>query len=77
MSNFRSPVGHPNVLEMIMAGGEGGRLHPLTNERAKPAVFFGDTYLIIGFDNEADKKKFTVSVTGIVVIGQPFTNYFL
>jgi glucose-1-phosphate adenylyltransferase len=32
-----------------MAGGEGCRLHPLTNERAKPAVFFGGKYRIIDF----------------------------
>jgi glucose-1-phosphate adenylyltransferase len=49
MSSFRSPVGYPNVLGMVMAGGEGSRLHPLTNERAKPAVFFGGKYRIIDF----------------------------
>jgi glucose-1-phosphate adenylyltransferase len=32
-----------------MAGGEGSRLHPLTNERAKPAVYFGGKYRIIDF----------------------------
>ena len=46
---YRSPVGYPNVLGMIMAGGEGSRLHPLTNERAKPAVYFGGKYRIIDF----------------------------
>jgi len=46
---FRSAVGYPNVLGMIMAGGEGSRLHPLTNERAKPAVYFGGKYRIIDF----------------------------
>ena len=49
MSAFRSPVGYPNVLGMVMAGGEGSRLHPLTNERAKPAVFFGGKYRVIDF----------------------------
>jgi len=34
---------------MIMAGGEGARLHPLTQERAKPAVYFGGKYRIIDF----------------------------
>jgi glucose-1-phosphate adenylyltransferase len=34
---------------MIMAGGKGERLHPLTNERAKPAVPFGGKYRIIDF----------------------------
>ena len=34
---------------MIMAGGKGERLHPLTKERAKPAVPFGGKYRIIDF----------------------------
>jgi glucose-1-phosphate adenylyltransferase len=46
---FRSQVGYPNVLGMVMAGGEGSRLHPLTNERAKPSVYFGGKYRIIDF----------------------------
>ncbi|HUI91510.1 MAG TPA: glucose-1-phosphate adenylyltransferase [Chitinivibrionales bacterium] len=49
MSNYRSSIGYPNVLGMIMAGGEGSRLHPLTKERAKPAVYFGGKYRIIDF----------------------------
>lgn len=38
-----------NALVMILAGGEGKRLHPLTQERAKPAVPFGGRYRIIDF----------------------------
>ena len=34
---------------MILAGGEGTRLAPLTHERAKPAVPFGGKYRIIDF----------------------------
>jgi len=34
---------------MIMAGGRGERLHPLTRERSKPAVPFGGRYRIIDF----------------------------
>ncbi|HMD68315.1 MAG TPA: glucose-1-phosphate adenylyltransferase [Chitinivibrionales bacterium] len=49
MTSYRSSVGYPNVLGMIMAGGEGSRLHPLTNERAKPAVYFGGKYRIVDF----------------------------
>jgi glucose-1-phosphate adenylyltransferase len=36
-----------NVLVMILAGGEGRRLAPLTNDRAKPAVPFGGRYRIV------------------------------
>ena len=38
-----------NVLAMVMAGGAGERLHPLTRDRAKPAVHFGGLYRIIDF----------------------------
>ncbi len=38
-----------NVLVMILAGGEGSRLRPLTRDRAKPAVPFGGRYRIIDF----------------------------
>jgi glucose-1-phosphate adenylyltransferase len=37
------------VLGMIMAGGKGTRLHPLTRDRAKPAVPFGGKFRIIDF----------------------------
>ena len=37
------------VLAMILAGGEGKRLHPLTSVRTKPAVPFGGNYRIIDF----------------------------
>lgn len=36
-------------LVMILAGGEGQRLYPLTKDRAKPAVPFGGIYRIIDF----------------------------
>ncbi len=39
----------PNVLSVILAGGEGRRLAPLTRDRAKPAVPFGGRYRIIDF----------------------------
>ena len=38
-----------DALVMIMAGGEGKRLFPLTQDRAKPAVPFGGRYRIIDF----------------------------
>lgn len=38
-----------NVIAMVMAGGMGSRLRPLTEVRAKPAVPFGGIYRIIDF----------------------------
>ncbi|GAO02587.1 glucose-1-phosphate adenylyltransferase [Anaeromyxobacter sp. PSR-1] len=37
------------LLAMILAGGEGRRLDPLTRDRAKPAVPFGGRYRIVDF----------------------------
>ncbi|HZC99624.1 MAG TPA: glucose-1-phosphate adenylyltransferase [Actinomycetes bacterium] len=39
----------PKVLAMVLAGGEGKRLAPLTADRAKPAVPFGGDYRIVDF----------------------------
>jgi glucose-1-phosphate adenylyltransferase len=38
-----------DILVMVLAGGVGERLFPLTRERAKPAVYFGGPYRIIDF----------------------------
>jgi glucose-1-phosphate adenylyltransferase len=38
-----------DVVVMVLAGGVGERLFPLTKERAKPAVYFGGPYRIIDF----------------------------
>src|SRR5260221_12405338 len=38
-----------DTLVILLAGGVGERLSPLTKERAKPAVYFGGPYLSLGF----------------------------
>jgi glucose-1-phosphate adenylyltransferase len=42
-------MAYPRVLAMIMAGGRGERLFPLTFERSKPSVPFGGRYRIVDF----------------------------
>ena len=38
-----------HALIMVLAGGEGERLAPLTADRAKPAMPFGGTYRLVDF----------------------------
>jgi glucose-1-phosphate adenylyltransferase len=38
-----------DVIVIVLAGGAGERLYPLTKDRAKPAVYFGGPYRIIDF----------------------------
>lgn len=53
-----------NVLGMILAGGEGRRLYPLTRDRAKPAVPFGGKYRIIDFvlNNFINSEIYTIKI---------------
>ncbi len=49
MSTIASYGPRLKVIAMVLAGGQGERLHPLTRDRAKPAVPFGGIYRIIDF----------------------------
>jgi glucose-1-phosphate adenylyltransferase len=42
-------MAEPKVLGIVLAGGEGKRLSPLTEDRAKPAVPFGGIYRLVDF----------------------------
>src|ERR671938_285826 len=53
-----------HVLAIVLAGGEGKRLYPLTADRAKPAVPFGGAYRLVDFvlSNLANAGYFKVVV---------------
>ena len=66
------PSARPHVLSIVLAGGEGKRLAPLTLDRAKPAVPFGGHYRLIDFalSNLANGgyRKIVVSVPGKLIL---------
>jgi glucose-1-phosphate adenylyltransferase len=47
--NMLERRGREKVMAFVMAGGEGSRLRPLTEDRCKPAVPFGSRYRIVDF----------------------------
>src|SRR3954470_4217241 len=48
-TSVRGVKGQPSVLGIVLAGGEGKRLWPLTADRAKPAVPFAGNYRLVDF----------------------------
>jgi glucose-1-phosphate adenylyltransferase len=54
----------PRILAIILAGGRGRRLSPLTEERSKPAVPFGGRYRIVDFvlSNFINSKIYSIYV---------------
>jgi glucose-1-phosphate adenylyltransferase len=58
-SQFRYPG---KIMAIVMAGGQGSRLYPLTEKRSKPAVPFGSRYRIVDFvlSNLVNSGIFTI-----------------
>jgi glucose-1-phosphate adenylyltransferase len=52
----------PNILAIVLAGGGGSRLRPLTEYRSKPAVPFGGRYRVVDFvlSNLVNSKIFAI-----------------
>ena len=74
--NERLSVNTSNVLSVIMGGGQGTRLFPLTKERSKPAVPLAGKYrLVVGLylpngprlnlsDGRIEADIYSLEVTG-------------
>jgi glucose-1-phosphate adenylyltransferase len=58
------PLGTRDILALVLAGGKGERLYPLTLERTKPSVPFGGKYRIIDFSlsNLVNSHVFSIYV---------------
>ncbi len=56
----------PNILALVLAGGRGGRLEPLTDFRAKPAVPFAGVYRLIDI-SLSNLRNSGISDVGVIV----------
>jgi glucose-1-phosphate adenylyltransferase len=68
-----------DVLAVVLAGGKGSRLEPLTRDRAKPAVTFGGIYRIIDFTlsnclNSGVRKILVLTQYKAMSLGRHVTN---
>ena len=68
-----------DVLAVVLAGGKGSRLEPLTRDRAKPAVPFGGIYRIIDFTlsnclNSGIRKILCLTQYKAMSLGRHITN---
>ena len=68
---------HRDVLSIVLAGGMGDRLYPLTRDRAKPAVPFGGRYRIVDFvlnnlvNSSTGVKEYNVHFAGAILAALP------
>ncbi|NGX27985.1 MAG: Glucose-1-phosphate adenylyltransferase [Candidatus Anoxychlamydiales bacterium] len=67
---FESTRKHYNIASIILAGGKGTRLHPLTLNHSKPAVPFGGRYRLIDIPIS---NSLNSNIRQIIVIGQYLT----
>ena len=67
---FESTRKHHNIASIILAGGKGTRLHPLTLNHSKPAVPFGGRYRLIDIPIS---NSLNSNIRQIIVIGQYLT----
>jgi len=67
---FESIRKHHNIASIILAGGKGKRLHPLTLNHSKPAVSYGGRYKLIDIPIS---NSLNSNIRQILVIGQYLT----
>ena len=71
----------PRVVSIILGGGKGTRLYPLTKERSKPAVSFGGKYRIVDIPisnciNSGYKKIYLLTQFNSVSLHMHITNSY-